>query len=61
VLFAWRGWLHFKMIGAHFGGSVVGLAELGAAAETRATEIILVTLRIDLRSILHPIGDRFFG
>jgi hypothetical protein len=41
------------MIGAHFGGSVVTLAELGTAAETRATEKILVTVR-------SPIIGRFF-
>jgi galactokinase len=32
-------WLSLKMIGTRFGGSVVALAELVAAAETRATEI----------------------
>jgi hypothetical protein len=41
------------MIGARSGGSVVTLAELVAAAETRATEIISVTLR-------SPIIERFF-
>jgi hypothetical protein len=33
------------MIGTRFGGSVVALAELVAAAETRATEIYIGTLR----------------
>jgi hypothetical protein len=39
------GWFLFKKFGTRSGGSVVTLAELVAAAETRATEIINTTLR----------------
>jgi hypothetical protein len=38
-------WLLFKKFGTRFGGSVVTLAELVAAAETRATEIMMDTFR----------------
>jgi len=44
------------MIGTRFGGSVVTLAELVAAAETRATEKRLVALRRWSPGNSHYIG-----
>ena len=38
-LTAGHSWLRFKKIGTRFGGTVVTLAKLVTAAETRATEI----------------------